>query len=335
MFKPWTPKSALWALDFGERSVVALAGREAGGRWQILGRGEAPAHGRVQGEVVKIGDVVESVLGALRQAEQTAGLHCGTLHFNFDDPEAVSAHPSGSKTLAGEGQIRREDVREAARSAARLVGDFERASVYTREVDYLIDGKDSVRNPFGVFGHRLDVTLHVVLARARVLEQWRNVMRRAQIRRFAAVLSLDSACHAVLGRAAGPSVVWDLGEDVTSGGVFDHGLLREYVVFSAGLAKSEAADRIDEASRLWAERYSIPGHVQVTGDFAGKLPLKLKWETARPANIPEFTEPAQASLAGLLEAASRREKRAAIQKSGGQWAGRVREKANTLIQEYF
>lgn len=342
MRRVFTSKSAVWALDFGEHDVNALAAHQkTSGEWEVLAKGCSRALGRPNGEITRLSDVAESVTEALRLAEQGAGLRCRKLYFNFDDARIECAHPVGSKTLSGEGQIGREDVRDAARSAARLVGDFEHTPVYTRETNYLIDGKDSVGNPFGVFGHCLDVTLHVILARARVLEQWKDVMRRSQVDFAVPVLSLDSVCSAVVENAALPGIVWDLGEDFVSGGVVERGVLREYSVFSPSETKN-APEQIAVTSRQWQERRGIEGTIILTGDnaekasWAGKLTHDgLMTVAASSKNVPGLNEPSNASLAGLLTAAAQRERRSAYVKASGLWAGRVRDKANALIQEYF
>jgi len=342
MRKVFSSKSAVWALDFGEHTVSALAARQkTSGEWEILGKGRSRALGRSNGEISRLSDVAESVTEALRLAEEGAGARCRRLYFNFDDAHIQSAHPVGSKSLSGEGQIGRDDVRDAARSAARMVGDFEHTPVYTRETDYLIDGKDSVGNPFGIFGHCLDVTLHVVLARARVVEQWKDVMRRSQVDSAFPVLSLDSVCSAVVENAALPSIVWDLGEDFVSGGVVERGVLREYHVFAPSETK-EGPERVAVTSRQWQERRGIEGTIVLTGDnaekgsWAGKLTHDgFHVMAASAKNVPGLAGPADASLAGLLTAAARIERRTAYVKTGGLWAGRVRDKANALIQEYF
>ncbi len=342
MRKVFSSKAAVWALDFGEHYVKALVTlKKPSGEWEILGQGKTRSLGRPGGEIARLSDVAESVTEALRTAEQAAGIRCRRLYFNFDDAETQCARPVGSKTLSGEGQIGREDIRDAARSAARLVGDFERTPVYTRESDYLIDGKDSVGNPFGVFGHCLDVTLHMILARAQLIEQWKDIMRRSQVETSFAVLSLDSVCSAVIENAALPCILWDLGDDFVSGGVVERGVLREYTVFAAAESK-EGSERIVAMSREWVENRGIESAIVLTGDnaerasWAGKLnQAGFQTVAAFAKNIPGFSDPADASLAGLVTAAALRERRTAYVKAGGLWAGRVRDKANALIQEYF
>ena len=337
MRKSLMPKSAVWALDFGERTVTVLVGREKEpGHWQILGEGGCRAEGRERGEIVKLSDACESVTEALRQAEKSAGLHCRKLYFNLDDAEILSAHPSGSKTLSGEGQIRREDVRAAAKSASRMAGDFQRVPVYVRDVHYLIDEKDSVGNPVGVFGHKLDVTLHMILARASELEKWKNVMRRAHIERFVPILSLESCLSALLEPSDERRILWDLGEDFISGAVVERGTLHEYKVFlNQGMKAAEVCAQVEDASRQWMHKHGAGDTLMLTGDQAGKGEWTLKTVAASPKAVPSHAETSDASVVGLLLAGLKRERRLTSIKSSGQWARQAREKANSFLQEYF
>jgi len=331
------PRSAVWALDFGESTVSVLAGCEkTPGQWQLLGEGRCRAEGRPNGEITKLSDACESVTEALRQAEKSAGLHCRKLYFNLDDAGMTTAHPSGSKTLSGEGQIRREDVRAAAKSASRMAGDFERVPVYVRDVHYLIDGKDPVGDPVGVFGHRLDVTLHMILARASELERWKNVMRRAAIERFVPILSLESCLYGLLERTEERRILWDLGGDFISGALVERGALREYKIFlSRGMKEAEWSAQVEAVSRRWMHEQGASDTLVLTGDRAAEGRWTLKTVTAAPKALPSHSETSNASVVGLLLAASHRERRLSSVKSGGQWARQAREKANAFLQEYF
>src|SRR6185503_1337400 len=152
---------------FGEGAVTALAAESRpDGEVRLLARAESPLKGVERGELTHIGDAVESVVAALRAAENAAGLKCEQVLYNFDDVSLEGHFPSGSRMLSGEGQIRVSDIAQAALAAERLVNHFEKSAVYSAETGFLIDGKDPVANPVGVFGRQLDVQLHVLMARA-------------------------------------------------------------------------------------------------------------------------------------------------------------------------
>ena len=345
-------KPAVWALDFGEESVIALAAEEKDpGEWTLLGSGQARARGVKNGEIEKLTDAVESVVEALRMAERNARRRCVWLYYNFDDAGMESAHPRGAKTLVGEGQIGRPDVREAARNAIRLVGDFEKMPVYSREIDYVIDDKDLVGNPLGVFGHRLDVVLHVLLARSCHLERWKKLMRRAEVARAIPVPSLVSAFYGVLEKKAVPAgtqaprqIVWDLGGDLVSGGVVEKSVLREYTVFLRGsLSWPDLGARMKALSRLWADEYNILEPLVLTGDLAGQPnsfqrlseEIGLPAVSAAPTGFSTLTDPKYASVAGLLKVAMESQRARPGAKTQRDLVGQVRDKASALMQEYF
>src|SRR3990167_1471640 len=162
----------LAALDFGEDTVSALIGENKSGQYRSLGLGEAPAHGISGGRVENIGDAVESVVAAVRQAEETAGTSAVVWHVNFFDPDMESVVSRGSKTLKGEGQIQASDLREVRQTAERSVGHFEKNVVYSKEAGYTIDERDFVTNPLGVFGRKLEVEMFILMARAAHLATW-------------------------------------------------------------------------------------------------------------------------------------------------------------------
>jgi cell division protein FtsA len=158
-------KSLIWAVDFGDQKVTALVAQvKPGGELALAGSAEVPAQGLVKSEFIHTGDVTECLVEVLRGAERSSGSRCRAIAYNFDDVFLESRFPVGSKTLAGEGQIRPSDVEQAVASARRFVGNFEKSIVYSGRIHFLIDGKDSVVNPVGVFGRQLEVGLHVLMA---------------------------------------------------------------------------------------------------------------------------------------------------------------------------
>jgi hypothetical protein len=338
-------KQAVWALDFGDESVIAVAAEEKNpGEWKFLGGGEAGAHGVKNGEIEKLTDAVESVVEAVRKAEKNSRRRCRQIYYNFDDPGMRSVHPRGVKMLGGEGQITRSDVREAAQSALRLVGDFERAPVYSREIDYVIDDKDPVGNPIGVFGNRLDVVLHVLLARSGHLEQWKKLISRAEIDRGIPVPSLVSAFCGLLEKKAPRRIVWDLGRCLIAGGVVEKNTLLEYTVFlKSSLNEAELVERITASSRSWADQYGILDPLVLTGNFDAHARLLQKIETLMglkaiwpsPKVFSDFNDSKYASVAGLFKIAEESQRSRPGAKIKKNLVGQVRERVSALMQEYF
>ena len=336
----------IWALDFGRDSaVVAVAEARAGGEFHLLGGGEAPARGFAGGDLESLGDVTEAVVAAVRAAEQSSGLKCESLFYNIDDVSLESSHSTASKSLTGEGQIRQEDVRDAMETALRMVGRFERSAVYSCATGFLIDGKDRVINPVGVFGRQLDVSMHVLLARADHRERWQKVIERSRLKEGVPVLSLLSTSHGVLepGDLQRSVLLWDLGRDVLSSALICEGTLREAMALKAeGLSVADTVSAVLTHSKKMKNHDTVIEEMMLTGDLAENHALtekiKSQWQgpvsVKAPWGIVELCQPRQASLAGLLRVAGASHKGPRSSQLGKNLVG-LRQKAVSLINEYF
>ena len=335
----------VWALDFGRDSVVAaVAETKTGGELRLLGTGESPAQGFAGADLESLGDATEAVVAAVREAEQRSGLKCESLFYNIDDASLESSYSTATRSLTGEGQIRSEDVREAMGTALRMVGRFEKSAVYSCATSFLIDGKDPVLNPVGIFGRQLDVTLHVLLARADHRERWQKVIERSRLKEGIPVLSLLSASRGVLeaGDQHRRVLLWDLGKDTLNAALIGDGILREALVLKAnGLSAS------DIVSAVVSHSVKIMGNggveeILLTGDWAENHALteKIRSQSEAPVSvrapwgIAELRDPHQASLAGLLRVAAESHKGPRSLEFGKNLLG-LRQKAVTLINEYF
>ena len=68
-------KSIVWAADFGAESVVVMAGEsKKAGELRLVGSGKVRVEGIQYGEIIHVGDVTESFVGALREAEEEIAL---------------------------------------------------------------------------------------------------------------------------------------------------------------------------------------------------------------------------------------------------------------------
>ena len=337
----------IWALDFGrDFATVAAAEARPDGELRLLGGGQSPAKGLTAGDFDSLGDATEAIVAAVRQAERSSGLKCETLFFNVDDLSLESTYSTGSKALAGEGQIRPEDVRDAMETALRMVGRFEKSAVYSCATGFVIDGRDHVLNPVGVFGRQLDVSMHVLLARAEHREHWQKVIERSRLKQGIPVLSILSASYGVLNAEEHHRhvLLWDLGHDYLSAARLREGALWEALVLKAdGLLVSEVASAVLLHSKKMKQNDPAMEEIMLTGDWAEKESLVEKisgqWDgtvsVKAPGGVAELASPRQASLAGLLRVAAESHKGPRSSQLGKNLVLGLRQKAATLINEYF
>lgn len=337
----------LSVMDFGYEKVRILTGvREKDQSFRVLGAGESPSMGIRDGEITHLGDAAESVMAAAEKAEASSGLAIKTLYYNFDDDRMQSLLAHGSKSLEGQGEIRTSDVRQAAETALRLVGDYQKSVVYARQINFLIDDRDAVAEPVGVFGRKLEIRLHVLMARAGHCEAWRKLVERAGIDRSIPVLSAWSAAYAVLPKEdrKRKRLILDAGRDFLNIFIFGNNMIsdsRTLLTEKAGLAgeTGEWAAVLKE----WTRREADLEETLVTGDLADdkglierlRAAVSLPVRRVAPSGVAALGHPSYASLVGLLFVADELERKSPGLSGHHGLLATVKQKAVSLFHEYF
>lgn len=339
-------KKAFFALDFGAERVAAIvAERESPESFRVLGAGDARAEGVAAGELTHIGDAVEAVVEAVRNAERSSGIRAETLYYNFDDAAMESRFAEGSKSLIGEGEIGQGDVDEAREMAERMAGHYEKSIVYSREIRFVIDERDVVEDPVGVFGRHLHATVHLLQARSAHSQDWQKVMRRAKLDRAVPIVSPWSTAVGVLSpeERKKRKLIVDLGNDLVHVFLFENGRVSACRVFkhgkespgqAAGMAVSAAEELLAlnpgiEETLLTGDRAEEPVFLEALKKVS--LPVRV----AAPRGVAKLQFPKYASLAGLLSVAEELEKKRSILHNRKGLLLDVREKAVSFISEYF
>ncbi|MBI3315683.1 MAG: hypothetical protein HYZ87_01735 [Candidatus Omnitrophica bacterium] len=324
---------------------MLIGRRKPAGEFCVDGAGDSPARGVVKGEMAHLGDAAESVLEAVRKAEQAAGSEIGALYFNFDDPKMESIRSSGTLVLKGEGEIGPADIAAACDTATRLAAHFERHTVYARELGFVIDDKDPVADPLGVYGRKLEVQMHFIRARSVCVAAWRDLMRRAHFSDAAAVPSAWSVAYGILPAAdrSRHTVLLDLGADFLNGVLFAENRLRELVAIPTPREAAEAVQALAAKVALWKSASGDIDRILVTGDLASQKEWTdlLAERTALPVHVsgpwavPKLGDPRFASVVGLLEVAGELQgKTAGLRREEGLLKS-AKARAVSFIQEYF
>ena len=341
------PASAFSAMEISrDKVLVVTADKKENGELLLLGGGEARLEGLEKGEITNAGDLVEAISEAAAKAEKSAGARPGKLYFNLDDPKIESAWPSGSRILDGEGEIQASDVRAAVDAAERLAGNFEKKIVYAAETGFLIDDKDSVADPVGIFGHKLEVTVHLILARADRLDAWSRLLLRAGFSGSIPVLSGLSSARAVLGpdEKTGQRIVWDLGRDYLNGLVMANGRVLEYrTLLSAAGEWDHDAGVVLALCQEFYKKYPGLLEVVLTGElsadekFSGELKagLEIPVRSAAVKGMARLSEPSHAAIAGLIGLAGEIERKTVILRPQKHTLSQAREKLRSFLSDYF
>lgn len=340
-------KSLLAALDFGAESVVVLiAEKKEKGIFQIVGAGDAVAHGVSGGEVTNPGDATESIVEALKKAERSSGTRVEKIYYNIDDAQMQSLVSRGSRFLSGEGEIQAVDIDEARKGAERLVGDFEKSILYSKDIHFVIDSRDQVTNPIGVFGKKLDVFIHVLQARSSQCEAWQKLISRSQIFKSAAIPSAWSTAYGLLPKEdrVTKRLILDIGKDLLNVFIYENNRISNYKIKPAS---ANNFNRSAESAQEMAKEFLLSNpdvrEILITGDLAQNLELtanlglsqEIPVRVAIPQGIAKLNYPKYASVVGLLYVADESESKMPMLAAEKSILVNVKEKATAFVNEYF
>ncbi|MDP3371871.1 MAG: cell division protein FtsA [Candidatus Paracaedibacteraceae bacterium] len=165
-----TPKSELFAaLDVGTSKVCCAIARAVGNKYQdqaplkVSGIGYQLSKGLRGGNIIDLDALEDSILNAVHAAEQSAGQNINSVYI------AVPGRWAQSHRLKVELQLSNYPVDES--HLKRLLTLNRDASIaadqhilHVLPISYAIDDVQGIRDPRGMIGQRLSVTLHVVSA---------------------------------------------------------------------------------------------------------------------------------------------------------------------------
>jgi hypothetical protein len=310
----------LSVLDFGSESVLVLVAKKEHRRIEVVGGGEAKAAGFHNGQLTSMTDAVEAVKEAVRKAERYCGFKIERLYYNYDDPQIECVAASGCKNLEADSPIHQDDTQETLSNAKRFILDYQKTVIHARDLYFVVDDKDRVSDPVGIYGRKLEVFMTALVCRAACLEAWENIFRRAFVAKSIAVPTILSVAEATVDMSAPPKIIlWDLGNDYLNGCVLSGERIYDYRVFLTGQTQPEASvfSRVVQACGEFLKAHPGIGECVFTGDLCAldkwlssvQKELSIPVTVRSPKGYDKLQKPAYASLVGLLLSAERREKK--------------------------
>ncbi len=169
------------ALDVGTTKVccfIAKADESTGLR--VVGIGHHRSQGLRNGAVVDMDEAEGSIRAAVDAAEQMAGERIEKVVVNMSGGKPRSSKVEVEVSVDGH-QIDDSDVRRILDYARRQEVNGEREMIHCIPVGYAIDGSNGIRDPRGMFGGRLGVTIHLVASQAGAARNMKLVIERCHL----------------------------------------------------------------------------------------------------------------------------------------------------------
>lgn len=228
----------IFAIDVGTTKICCLIGQNVDdGPMRIIGVGVAPSSGLQKGTVVDVEAATNSIRAAVKEAERVSGMPFNRAYVGISGTHIAGVNSRGaavvSRATRGVGQ---EDIERALEAAQTIAIPYSHEILHAIPRGYTLDGQDSIRNPIGMFGQKLEVEAHLVTAASASVNNLVKCVRGAGVEVESVVLEALASGEAVLTAEERESgvVLVDIGGGTTDVGVFLNGSVWHSSVIGIG-----------------------------------------------------------------------------------------------------
>ena len=136
-------------LDVGTSQIAAIVGEAMeDGSLDIVGVGKTDAKGIRRGVVVDLEAAVDSIKGAIKEAELMAGVDIDSVHLGLSGGQADAFNSRGVVAVAGKSRvITRADVDRAIAAAQAVPLDPGREILHVLPQEFVVDDQDGIAGP--------------------------------------------------------------------------------------------------------------------------------------------------------------------------------------------
>lgn len=223
----------LAALDVGSTKTCALIAEIENGGTRFLGMGAAESKGSHKGLIVDLDVAASSIRRALEEAESVASVPVESAIVGIAGTHVRGVNSRGGISLGGRARdIEKEDVRRAVDAARAITLPEGWQVLHVLPQEFLVDQQDSIRDPLGMIGQKLEVNVHIVTGSAAATQNVVTAVNRAGVFVSDTALEPLASAEAVLTqdeRELGCCLL-DIGGGTT-----------ELIVFSGGVVRHTAA----------------------------------------------------------------------------------------------
>lgn len=217
-------------LEIGTSKVCAVVGElNASGSLNIIGLGQSRSRGVRKGEIADASTVADDVRNAIVEAEQMADVEIRSVFLGVSGGHIRGFTNRGvHPVVSADREICAEDVEDVIKNAKAINLPAENYVLHAIRQHFLVDGQDSIVDPVGMLGARLEVDVHVVHGNFNRFQNPIRVVKGMQIEVDAIVFNGLGSSLALLTpeqKELGALVI-DIGGGTT-----------EYVVYSGGIIK--------------------------------------------------------------------------------------------------
>ncbi|HEB87866.1 MAG TPA: cell division protein FtsA [Gammaproteobacteria bacterium] len=310
-----TEKNLIVGLDIGTSKVVAIVGEiTEDNEVEVIGLGSHPSRGLKKGVVVNIESTVQSIQRAVEEAELMAGCQIHSVFAGIAGSHIRSLNSHGIVAIRDK-EVTPADVDRVIDAARAVAIPADQKILHIMPQEFLIDQQESIREPVGMSGVRLEAKVHMVTGAVSAAQNIIKCVRRCGLEVDDIILEQLASSQAVLTedeKELGVCLV-DIGGGTTDIAVFTEGAIRHTAVIP--IAGDQVTNDIAVALRTptqYAEEIKIKYACALTQLASVEETIEVPSVGDRPPRrlarqtLAEVVEPRYEELFTLIQAELRR-----------------------------
>lgn len=232
MAKKPVNKELLVGIDIGTSKVVTLVGEPAGeGKVNVIGFGSHPSQGLKRGVVVNIESTVQSIQKSVEDAELMAGCEIYSAYTGIAGSHIRSINSHGIVAVR-EQEVSNSDVERVIDAAKAIAIPADQRILHVLPQEFIIDNQDSIREPIGMSGVRLEAKVHIVTGAVSAAQNIVKCMKRCGLTTTDIVLEQFASSQSILTddeKELGVCMI-DIGGGTSDIAIFTEGAIRHTAV---------------------------------------------------------------------------------------------------------
>lgn len=221
------------SIDIGTTKICVLVARMVDDtQFEIIGVGKAPSLGLQKGVVVDVAKTVYAIRAAVQEAELMAQMPIESVVIGVAGAHISSLNSQGVVPIKKKA-IRASDIENALAAASAVPIPEGQQILHILPQYFVIDGKDTVHDPLGMHGIRLEVYAHIILGSVASVQNLVRCCELAQVQVADIVLEQLASSASVLSedeRMLGVGLL-DIGGGTSDLAVYHQSAIRHTKVF--------------------------------------------------------------------------------------------------------
>jgi len=152
------------AIDVGSTKICTLIAEIAASEaLRVIGVGIVGSRGVHEGVVTDMSAATKAIGESLLKAERVSGLTVQRAFVSVGGSHLAAQDSRGSAAIGrGDRPVDADDIQRALEEATAISLEYNRAIIQAEPREFIIDGRDGIRNPTGLLGYRMELDAHIV-----------------------------------------------------------------------------------------------------------------------------------------------------------------------------